>query len=199
MEPKYAKKKSHLFSVDILIEDATNGKALEKLLHVLNNPLIRDYRVVKGLELGTAIEAALQVHEKETADAAAQKIAEAVMETKTESKIRARADTRVEAKVGAKAETKVETKTEENVKQQDTNPTAVNPEHLTYLAELITDYQQKGTLVRLSIIKGKGVKLSLPCRVLNFDAASENLSVYHVDEKKVYLIKLNEIDEITAS
>jgi hypothetical protein len=193
MEPKYAKKKSHLFSVDILVEDDTNGKALEKLLHVLNNPLIRDYRVVKGLELGTAIEAAFRAHEKETAEAS--------LEKKNEPKPEAKPGVKAETKAEAKAEAKplASAKPVESVKKQESNPAAGNSEHLTYLAGLITDYQQKGTLVRLSIIKGKGIKLSLPCRVLNFDAASENLSVYHVDEKKVYLIKLNEIDEITAS
>jgi hypothetical protein len=164
MEPKYAKKRSHLFSIDVLIEDGTNGEALEKLLHVLNNPLIRDYRVVKGIELGAVIHAAVEAHSKKASKA------------------------EEPASSGATAPSAKPAQAE---KKKD--------DHLTYLAELITNYQKQGTLIRLSIIKGKGVKLSLPCRVLNFDSNTENLSVYHVDEKKVYLFKLNEIDDITTN
>jgi hypothetical protein len=159
MEPKYAKKRSHLFSIDVLIEDGTNGEALEKLLHVLNNPLIRDFRVVKGIELGTVIQAAVEAHTKKPASSKPEEPAPAAP---------------------AQAERK-------------------KNEHLTYLAEMITNYQQQGTLVRLSILKGKGVKVSIPCRVLNYDSNTDNLSVYHVDEKKVYLFKLNEIEDITAN
>jgi hypothetical protein len=42
------------------------------------------------------------------------------------------------------------------------------------------------------------VKLNIPCRVLNYDADTQNVSVYHVDEKKVYLFKLNEIDDFVT-
>ena len=63
------------------------------------------------------------------------------------------------------------------------------------IAELIRQVTDSGSLVRLSVVKGRGVKLSLPCRILHYDEEREQLSVYHVDEKKVYAFPLNEIDD----
>ncbi|MEB3102420.1 hypothetical protein [Ferviditalea candida] len=60
-------------------------------------------------------------------------------------------------------------------------------------------YKEQGTLVRLFVVKGQGIRLSIPCRILNFDAATNNISVYHVDEKQTYLFKLNEIDDIIGN
>ncbi len=45
-------------------------------------------------------------------------------------------------------------------------------------------FQQNNTLLRLSVVKGKGIKLSMPCRIISVDSASGNVTVYHVDEKK---------------
>lgn len=67
------------------------------------------------------------------------------------------------------------------------------------ILHLIHHFKENGTLVRLSIIKGKGIKLNIPCRILNYDAEMDNVSVYHVDEKKVYLLKLNEIDDFVVN
>lgn len=64
------------------------------------------------------------------------------------------------------------------------------------LMRWIQQYLENGTLVRIQVVKELGVKLSMPCRILHFDAEQENLSVYHVDEKKVYLLRLSEIDDI---
>ncbi len=41
-----------LFKVDILIEEETNGLALETLLHLLNSDKVEDYQVKEGVELG---------------------------------------------------------------------------------------------------------------------------------------------------
>src|SRR5690554_5648290 len=67
------------------------------------------------------------------------------------------------------------------------------------ILQLIHYFKEKGTLVRLSILKGKGIKLNIPCRILNYDPEKENVSVYHVDEKKVYLLRLNEIDDFIVN
>src|SRR5690554_3253435 len=67
------------------------------------------------------------------------------------------------------------------------------------ILDLIQLFKENGTLVRISIVKGKGVKLDMPCRILNYDAAMGNVSVYHVDEKKVYLLSLNEIDDFVVN
>ncbi|WP_442601516.1 hypothetical protein [Paenibacillus sp. KN14-4R] len=72
-----------------------------------------------------------------------------------------------------------------------------NQEQQTSILNKIDQLKQNNTLVRFSIIKEKGVKLSLPCRILNYDPELQNITVYHVDEKKVYLLQLNEIDDFS--
>ncbi len=59
----------------------------------------------------------------------------------------------------------------------------------------IRHFIQSNQLIRLNINKGRGVKMSLPCRVVNYDPSNQMLTVYHVDEKQVYTIRLNEIDD----
>jgi hypothetical protein len=63
----------------------------------------------------------------------------------------------------------------------------------------IFEYIASRQLVRLTVLKGRGVKLSIPCRLLNYDQSAENLTVYHVDEKMVYTMKLAEIDDLTVT
>lgn len=63
--------------------------------------------------------------------------------------------------------------------------------------ELLERLKQSGDLVRVHVIQGFGKHLSIPCRILNYDASNSNVSLYHVDEKKVYLFKLNEIEDIS--
>jgi len=63
------------------------------------------------------------------------------------------------------------------------------------IADFLWQHIEKGNLVRLFLVKGKGVTFSLPCRILHFDQEKELLSVYHVDEKKVYNVSLNEIED----
>lgn len=59
----------------------------------------------------------------------------------------------------------------------------------------IGSYIHSKKLTRLSVNKGRGVKLDIPCRLLNYDAKLQMLTVYHVDEKQVYSFKLTEIDD----
>ncbi|KIL41295.1 hypothetical protein SD70_08455 [Gordoniibacillus kamchatkensis] len=77
-------------------------------------------------------------------------------------------------------------------------PAADKAEAPSALALEIERYKANNTLVRMTVVKGKGVKLDLPCRILNYDAATQNVSIYHVDEKKVYLFRINEIDDLHA-
>lgn len=53
------------------------------------------------------------------------------------------------------------------------------------------------SLIRLKVNKGFGVRLNIPCRILNLDEVSQIITVYHVDEKQVYAFTLNEIDDFT--
>lgn len=66
------------------------------------------------------------------------------------------------------------------------------------IVDLIQFFKTNQTLLRLKALKGKGVKINIPCRVLNFDPDTENVSVYHVDEKRVYLFKLTEIEDLSV-
>lgn len=59
----------------------------------------------------------------------------------------------------------------------------------------IRDYIKTSRLIRITVNRAKGDKLSVPCRVVNFDPDNELLTVYHVDEKSVYSFRLNEIDD----
>lgn len=70
-----------------------------------------------------------------------------------------------------------------------------NHGHL-HIVHLIKHFIDNAALVRVSVVKNRGVRFSMPCRVLSFDPEKNNLSLYHVDEKQVYLINLNEIDDI---
>ncbi|MUT64431.1 hypothetical protein [Paenibacillus sp. NEAU-GSW1] len=61
--------------------------------------------------------------------------------------------------------------------------------------ESIRIYMKSNKLIRLIVNKGFGVKLSIPCRIINFDEDTNVVTVYHVDEKQVYTFRLNEIED----
>lgn len=93
-----------------------------------------------------------------------------------------------------------EGKMQEQQKKSTPAPKAEEPKNGNRdIFNLIDYFRNNNTLVRLSVIKGKGVKLSIPCRILNFDQATHNLTVYHVDEKKVYQFHVHEIDDFNVS
>ncbi|WP_372662007.1 hypothetical protein [Cohnella sp.] len=69
------------------------------------------------------------------------------------------------------------------------------PSQLEALNNQIEQYIQSNKLLRLNVNKGLGVKMDIPCRIINFDADKQLITVYHVDEKQVYSFELNEIDD----
>lgn len=158
-------KRRFLFNVDILIEDETNGRALEKLLHLLNGDEIKDYQIKEGVELGKIIEKALH----ETISKSKEKPVEAAQVTQQSR---------------AKA-------------QEQSLPAKEDPHQAIW--DQLQQFKQNNSLVRMTVVKGKGITLNIPCRILNFDPPTENVSVYHVDEKQVYLFKINEIDDFSIS
>jgi hypothetical protein len=93
------------------------------------------------------------------------------------------------------AETKKEAETKT---KKQANPAALQETASNTLIAQLESFIQNNVLIRLTVLKGKGVMLNIPCRVLNYDADKQNVSVYHVDEKKVYLFKLNEIDDFVT-
>ncbi|QGQ97848.1 hypothetical protein EHS13_24635 [Paenibacillus psychroresistens] len=88
-----------------------------------------------------------------------------------------------------------EVKPDEN-KKQEIKP--INDAGYRHIINQIEEFKKNNTLIRLSIVKEKGVKLSVPCRVLNYDDTSKYVTIYHVDEKKVYQYSLNEIDDLVV-
>ncbi|MCZ8513504.1 hypothetical protein O9H85_13890 [Paenibacillus filicis] len=159
-------KRKFLFNVDIMIEEDTNGRALEALLHLLNAGTVEDYQIKQGIELGKKI-------------AREQEQASDIPIAKTDSR---------------SSKTKAVSSAASGRPQAD-NGTANAGGPYQSVWEKFLHYQQNNTLIRLSVVKGKGVKLSLPCRILNTDESTGNVTVYHVDEKKVYLFQINEIDD----
>ncbi|MNH99868.1 hypothetical protein D3C73_526500 [compost metagenome] len=159
--------KGHLFTVEILIEDTTNGQALEKLLHLLNSNTIKDFQIKSGIELGKLIQLNLKEYEN---------------------------NTDLEPPVSSNKAIIPSAPTSDRQLEQ-----SEPPEQHSLIIEQLEKFKHNNTLIRLMVIKGKGIKLSLPCRILNYDSQSHNVSVYHVDEKKVYLFKLNEIDDFVIA
>ena len=63
--------------------------------------------------------------------------------------------------------------------------------------EKIRTLMKNNTLIRLIVNKGLGIKLSIPCRIINVDETENFITVYHVDEKQVYTFRLNEIEDFS--
>jgi hypothetical protein len=179
-------KKSFLFNVDILIDGYNNGIALEALLHLLNSEKVKDYEVKKGIELGKIIEATIQENKNEAAEAAVtKKSASSEAPGGIAAELRKRARSQEEKKSAIPPDPQ---------KKETAKQTEISP-----IIPMLETYKADNKLVRLSILKGKGVKLSVPCRIVNIDIDSQHVTVYHVDEKKVYQFHLNEIDDVSSS
>ncbi|NOV01399.1 hypothetical protein [Paenibacillus planticolens] len=153
----------HLFTVEILMEEATNGLAMEKLLHLLNTQTIKDYKILKGIELGKLIE------------------------LNTTKEISSPSHTSKKAAASPPPASPV-----------PTAKAATPSEAADHIIKQLDSFKTNNTLIRLTVVKGQGIKLNLPCRIINYDSSNQNVTVYHVDEKKVYSFKLNEIDDYVA-
>jgi hypothetical protein len=162
-------KKSYLFNVDLLIDSESNAKALELLLRLLGDPSISDYRIHAGQQMGRLIQQAME-------------------DTSTHKPIHI--PQKLQAKAEAKTEAKVEAKTETRKVQA-----AAKPSDQYEASNRIRKYIAGNKLIRLAVNKGRGIKLSVPCRILSFDESKYSITVYHVDEKQVYTFSLNEIDD----
>ncbi len=59
--------------------------------------------------------------------------------------------------------------------------------------------EAENKLIRLIVNRGLGIKLSIPCRVININENEHIVTVYHVDEKQVYTFRLIEIEDFIES
>ncbi len=192
--------KNHLFQVEILLENSSHALAIAALMQVLNHEKVKDFRITGGMELGKIIEAALQAAPTSNAAPAASKGKGPTAKQPTpivNTQIPAQAPNPVSAHPPATAPTPASTPAPAPAPTKATKVyTDADKDKLQ--SELLEEYRQSGTLIRLTVVKAKGVKLSMPCRILNFDASNSQLTIYHVDEKRVYSFKLNEIEDMVA-
>jgi len=159
-------KQGYLFTVEIMLEEMSNGLALEKLLQLLNrSEAVADYKVVSGIELGKLIEL-----NRPSSSPSPSKPAKAAVK-------QPQAKQTVEAKEKPKS----------------------SPQAVVYqsILEQFEQLKNNNQLIRLSIVKSKGLRLSMPCRIVHFDSNEQTVTVYHVDDKKVYTFGLNEVEDFT--
>lgn len=175
-------KKKHVFRVEIMVDESTPTLALAALLQALNHPNVDDFRITEGIQFG--------------------KLLESTVQNGTAQPIAIPAHSAIPAKHAVNAQQK-EQKDKAPAKPEPPQPAANRkktalpaPEAGTLSLENLLHLQESGALVRLVAVKSKGVKLSIPCRILNFDAPGQQLTIYHVDEKKVYSFSLNEIEDL---
>jgi hypothetical protein len=67
---------------------------------------------------------------------------------------------------------------------------------LNAIRKQILEWVNTNKLIRFDVLRGRGVKQTLLGRVLKFEEQLNLLLVYNVDEKSVYNIKLNEIENV---
>ncbi len=167
-------KEGFLFTVELLVEDHTAGLALEKLIHSLNSEHIKDYRILKGMDVGQII------YETIKHNSGKGLVKQSELPDMKEGKPISGQPAKVQPVPAKKTLDSPRTPIKDIMKQME-------------------ELKEKGTLIRIFINKGKGIKLNMPCRILNIDTESENITLYNVDEKQVYLISKNEIDDYTVN
>ncbi|WP_168122102.1 hypothetical protein [Paenibacillus sp. HB172176] len=174
VQPESKSTSSFLFQVEILIEEKHHTSALEQLIHQLNSNDFSDYRITSGIQLGEKIERALyaaEVHESVPIsiekDAATEHL------------------TKIETKTASPPKPMSEPKAPEEPKAQGDSQ-SLDP---------IRTFMKNNSLIRLIVNRGFGVKMNIPCRIINIDDNDQLITVYHVDEKQVYTFRLNEIED----
>ncbi|AGA58763.1 hypothetical protein Theco_2673 [Thermobacillus composti KWC4] len=178
----------YIFNVELLIESDTNATALEHLVSALNRSGFTDYRIKSGIETGSPIQQAAQgphqsnplptpaelANGKTVAAESVFRLAEA-----SEPLVPSTGNSRETASGNAKGAA------------DDGDSTGC----IDKAMERIRGYIAGNRLVRLNVNRGRGIKLSVPCRIINLDESMYTVTVYHVDEKKVYTFGLFEIDD----
>lgn len=170
---------SFVFNIEVLVEGKNNAAALEQLLHSLNRSGFIDFRILSGIQLGE------QIDQRRTNAQTVREIP--IPSVQTENVI-----------IPNQKSTRADEKNDKgNVKPVD-KPAAESEslEALSYFDKIKT-IMKNNTLIRLIVNKGLGIKLSIPCRIINLDETDNIITVYHVDEKQVYTFRLNEIEDFS--
>jgi hypothetical protein len=157
---------SYVYHVELLIEDENHSAALAQLINKLNDAALVDYKIISGIQLGNDIDA-----RKKNA------IFTAPVPVKPDA-------------VKEKISLPLDTSSAPLKAAVQANETA-----LSEGLNVFRQYKMKNTLIRLIINRGLGIKVSIPCRVINIDEQKMIITVYHVDEKQVYTFRLTEIED----
>ncbi|WP_310549763.1 hypothetical protein [Paenibacillus glufosinatiresistens] len=181
-----------LFNLDILINAKTNPLALQYLLELLNgSEYVTDFKINSNLQLGRTIDELLQNAKRNLSQGKAGAADAAAAEPAKPS---------TAAKTSAEAKPSVEAKAPPAARPEAGRGAAAAPRTggeahpFGPIYIQIREFIRKNQLIRIRANR-YGKQLSIPCRVLNLDEATNTINVYHVDEKQVYTFKLNEIDE----
>ncbi|MEV5030086.1 hypothetical protein [Paenibacillus sp. LPE1-1-1.1] len=168
---------SFVFNIEVLVEGNNNAEALEQLLHSLNRSGLIDFRILSGIRLGD------QIDQRKTNAQSVQNIP--IPSARTEN-------VTISNQAGKNT---VQSNVKLNDKPAD-KPATEPLEELSYF-DKIKMIMKNNTLIRLIVNKGLGIKLSIPCRIINLDESEHIITVYHVDEKQVYTFRLNEIEDFS--
>lgn len=178
----------YLFNVEILVKSKSNAVALQSLLQILNGgEEIIDYRINSGIELGEIIESLLAAKKQSFISKTYKRLG-----TNTPDKQGA-ADNKSSGQQPDKAKPAEKSKAADKPKIA---PTAKDSFAAVALSGDFGDWIQKyiseNRLVRI-LVNRNGERMSIPCRILNFQSENYAINVYHVDEKQVYTFMLSEV------
>ncbi len=163
-------KSHHLITLELLVEASSEKEAMHKVSSIMNHDDVADYTITSGAEVGLLVKQAKEALQKAPVKPVASSVQAATVK-----------------------------KPQQQVKSTPNKSNPTIPNNNQQITELIQHFRDNNMLVRLSVLKGKGVRLSIPCRILNFDESTGLISVYHVDEKRVYTVHVNEIDDFAIS
>jgi len=182
----------YIFNVDLMIEGDSNALALEQLITALNRCDFVDYRIISGIATGRLIQQVTQGPHPLQPVPIPPEFAHARTPAAPSTAVHPAASAKPSAVSGKPQGTALK-ETDGNAKgaaRESGSPSCIDE-----AMDRIRGYIADNRLVRLSVNRGRGVKLNVPCRIINLDESTYNVTVYHVDEKKVYTFGLFEIDD----
>ncbi|MCA0755021.1 hypothetical protein KP806_08165 [Paenibacillus sp. N4] len=171
---------SFIYNIEVLVEGGSHALALEQLIHSLNRSGLLDYRITSGIQLGTQID---------NRKASAPGWSEVPIGTSPPGSAPKMAHQQSGTPQAAGNHAGIPPAATRKSGKQEVN--SLNG------FDNIRAMMKSNTLIRLIVNKGLGIKLSIPCRIINMDENENLITVYHVDEKQVYTFRLNEIEDFS--
>jgi len=170
-----------------MVDSESNALALEQLISALNRGGFVDYRIISGIETGRLIQQVLHGPHQLNPVQIPPELSHGRPAAPDSGSRQAGAAKSPGAASGKSQGSAANAK---GAAKEGDSPASIGK-----AIERIRGYIEGNRLVRLSVNRGRGVKLSVPCRIINLDESMYAVTVYHVDEKKVYTFGLFEIDD----